>query len=146
MSINAECHYFDSLRQCLQFTLLRCRVLPFMSVSEEVPHPAYSPNLAPFDFGLFPILKCYSKKFSSDKELTSTREQCMRKTKAAIWKIMNSCFGNKKSALQFMVTRLKNTCCFPGTVLSKWNDEVQRILGDCQGVGWSNRTESFAMV
>ena len=43
---------------------------------KELPHLAYSPNLAPCDFQLFPNLKCHlkGKQFSSDEELKSTTE------------------------------------------------------------------------
>ena len=68
-----------------------------------LPHPPYSPDLAPSDLHLFPKLKEHLKgqRFSCDEEVKSALRKCFQK--------QNTNF--------FLRRNLKNQCSFGGSVL-----------------------------
>lgn len=55
---------------------------------EVLPHPAYSPDLAPSDYALFPHLKTEiaGEKFESDEELKNSVDQVFKNLEAKFFK------------------------------------------------------------
>ena len=77
--------------------------MPRMLTDELLPHPPYSPDLAPFDFYLFPLLKEHLSgiHFSSDNDVTASVEVFLQgKMNSSTRLVYKSCRNDGTSALK----------------------------------------------